>query len=287
MQKKSLVITIISAVVVIGLMITGGVLLFAPKASNSTPLPSSTGQVTQAPSGPTSVPTINPTATPTTSPEDAQKEVEKSKAFDAANAVAGFTKEDVQKILGESVDYAYNSIANPYFVSGQWMKDGGNTATLDAAVGSFFTRDIRDKILKFNTDPKTSTSLGTDVFPLVFFVQPNGNITASPACSTDSKVASKEKVSCPVDGVKISDMKYTPTLSGANQADPSVLVEFTATAKIPVKVDGNKDGYTTVTYTYKLNFVRNVVLDEIRNPKPFVINDYQVNIDMSKVEVLP
>lgn len=278
MQKKSLVITIISAVVVIGLMITGGVLLFAPKASNSTPAPSSTGQVTQQPGGTSDpIPSTLPSATPSEAPEKAKQEFEQSKTFKDAKAVSGFSADDVKNILSESVDYTYANLTGHYFLGGEWGKTR-DMAALDSYIGPFFNSEIRQKIKAFPADK----DVAKNVFPLVFFFMPNENITASPACARDINEANKASISCPLDGVSLTDMTYTPTVS---EGVPGVRVEYTASAKIPVLMDG-KNAYTTVTYKYNLNFIRNTSYETNTNPKKFVMNFYDVNINIDKVEAL-
>lgn len=276
--SKKTIGAIIAGLTVLVLVVVGLFALAGTRANSNVPgedvnktSPSASASAT--PSASASIP-----ATQTTDPAVAQKEFEEATKFDDAKETEGFTQEEVQEVLQTATDYAYNSLTSPYYLGGEW-EEAGNPNNLDGAVGRFFTADIRKKIIAFNTDPKTSTSLGTDVFPLVFFVRPNGNITPSEICRTDYN--GESKISCPMEGVDMSEMKYVPTME---DEVPGVRVTFSATVKIPVKMDGTKDVFTTVRYDYDLNFIRNVDVDEEVNPNKFVIDWYKVQTNMSAVE---
>lgn len=228
------------------------------------------------------------------SPEEIDEEVAKMSAFDDAHEVDNFTKEDVQEVIRTSVDYANNSMANVYFIGGHWVNDGMPNV-LNDAIGRYYTDDIRERIAAFDTNPDTGKDIGTNVMPLVFYLYPNGNITANDACALteDIKIAEDGTVSakpgeeakpgeitCPMEGVKIDEIAYVPTLDGET---PGIMVTFSATTKIPVTIDGDKDGYSEVTYDYKLNFVSNENYEEDLSPNKFLINWYETNVNMSAV----
>lgn len=275
-SKKTLGM-IIAGLVVLALVVVGLFAFAGSRANSSVP-----GEENVSPSAsPSATSSAAPSEQPlntTTDPAEAKKEFEETKKFDDAKETEGFTQEEIQNVLQVATDYTYAGLTNPYYLGGEW-EEAGNPNNLDGAVGRFFTNDIRKKIEGFNTDPKTSTTLGTDVFPLVFFVRPNGNITASEVCRTDYQ--GDAKFSCPMEGVEFSDMTYVPT---AENDVPGVRVTYTATIKVPVKMDGTKDVFTTVRYDYDLNFVRNEDFNEEVNPNKFVINWYKVQTNMSAVE---
>lgn len=218
--------------------------------------------------------------------EKAIADLEKMTAFEDAEAVANFTKEDVQETLRLSADYANNSLTNVYFLGGHWVNDGMPNI-IDDVSGRFFTADIREKIKAWDTNPETGENIGTNVMPLVFYVYPNGNITANDACNYSDEVKPEGEssemttsISCPVDGIKFSEMKYEPTMT---DNVPGVKVIFSATAKVPVTIDGSKDGYSEVRYDYELNFIFNEGYEETTNPNQFVINWYEVKVNMGAV----
>lgn len=269
MNTKKKIIIALASLVVIALAITAYIVSTNQKDNTNPIAPGS--------------PTISQNASPGAKPEIIKAEVPEPKVDDkkqleAVTAVENFSQEDVKTVIQLSSDYAYNSLSNGYYLSGQWDKDG-NPNDLDAAVGRFFTENVRESIKKIDTNPATSKTLGTDVFPLVFFMRPNENITPNAACySTDVKTVSQ--FSCPIDGVQVSNITYVPTLSGET---PGIKTTFSATAKIPVKIDGDKDGSTEVTYQYSLNFINNEKIDPDTNPNRFVINDYKVDIKINAV----
>lgn len=275
LTKKT--IGLIVAGITILALIIGGIFFLGSKSD--TPVPGNDSTV-----GPTAIPSPTnakgeevPLST-TTDPAKAQEEINESRKFEEAKETEGFSKEEVQEVMKTATEYSYNSLTNNYYLSGQWDEENMPN-NLDAAVGRFFTKDIRKKIMELDTNPETGSNIGTNVFPLVFFVRPNGNITPNEVCRTDYSGSSP--VSCPVDGLEISDITYVPT---AENDVPGIRVTFSATAKIPIKIDGNKDGFSTVKYSYDLNFIRNVDVDAEVNPNKFVIDWYQVQTNMSAVE---
>lgn len=275
-SKKTLGI-IIAGLVVLALVVVGLFAFAGSRANSSVP-----GEDTVSPNA-TSSASASPSALPTSattpsSPAEAEKEIEKSRSFEDASAIEGFSKEEVQAVLKTASEYSYNSLSNPYYLSGQWDKDKMPN-NLDATVGRFFTNNIRKNIVALDTNPETGQNIGTNVFPLVFFVRPNGNITPNEVCQQDYKGDSTLR--CPMDGIQLTDMKYVPTLE--NDV-PGVRVTFSATAKIPITIDGTKDGFTTVRYDYDLNFQRNEDQEETVNPNKYVINWYKVQTNMSAVE---
>lgn len=278
MSTKKKILIILAGIIVVALAIVGVIALNGNKYEAIKPGQSQTQtsdpKETGAPSAGTE--TVRPTV-------DAK--AEDKKQLEAVTAVENFSQEDVKDVVQLSTDYAINSLANGYFLSGQWDADG-NPNDLDAAVGRFFTEDIRKKIIGFDTNPATSKTLGTDVFPLVFFVRENGNISPNIKCNDVSTATapsadlSVSSFNCPIDGVDVGNITYVPTITGET---PGIRTTFTATAKIPIKIDGDKDGYTNVSYQYTLNFVANEKLDPDVNPNKFVISEYNVKIDMSAV----
>ena len=216
-------------------------------------------------------------------------ETEKMTSFEDAKAVDNFTKEDVQETLRLSAEYANNSLTNVYFLGGHWVDDGMPNI-LDDVAGRFFTPEIRENIKSWDTNSETGENIGTNVMPLVFYVYPNGNITANDACDYsdeakpdgDTPVA-EAGISCPLEGLKISDMKYEPTMT---EGTPGIKVIFSATGKVPVSIDGTKDGYSEVRYDYTLNFISNENYEESTNPNKFVINWYDVKVNMGAVAEL-
>lgn len=287
-MKKHVLIPIIAAIVVLAIAVGGWVFLNNKGESDvgaTKPVPTSVAKATPGAGG-QQIPTTDPTAKATISPTQAAEEIKKSQEFANVTEIANFSKEDVQEVLRTANSYANNSIANPYFASGQWMKDGASTTVLDAAVGNYFTPSNRAAIKKFDTSA-SSTSLGKDVMPLVFFLNPTDKIQGHPACfiPKDGETAPDAKgLSCPIDGVKVSDMTYVPVMMG-DGVTPGVKVDFSATAKIPVLVDG-KNAYSQLTYTYTLYFVNNDNYNDVTNPNKFVIDLYNINVDFGKVTVL-
>lgn len=287
-MKKQVLIPIIAAIVVLAIAVTGWVFL-NNKGENDVVAktnPTSVATATPGTNNPNPIPSSAPSATSKVAPSQAAEELKKSKEFANATEIANFSKEDVQNILRTANDYAYSSVANRYFASGQWYEDGHSAAVLEAAVGNYFTTGVREKIKKFDTSNK-STSLGTDVMPLVFFLNPTDKIQGHPACfvAKEGEAAPEAKgLSCPIDGVKVSDMAYVPVMMG-DGVTPGVKVDFSATAKIPVLVDG-KNAYSQITYTYTLYFVNNNNYEATTNPNKFVIDLYDIKMDFGKVTVL-
>lgn len=282
MTKQSKIAVLIAALVAVALAV-GGFFFFANSGDDAS-VPSNTdisaNPSDSASASPSASPTDN-TAIPSSKASDpaaAQKEIDETRKFEDATEVENFTKEEVQKVLKTATEYSYNSLTNTYFLGGEWDEEKMPN-NLDQNVGRFFTNDIRKKIMELDTNPETGKDIGTNVFPLVFFVRPNGNITPHEVCRTDYKGDST--ISCPLDGLTFTDMKYVPTME---ESVPGVRVTFSTTAKIPVKMDGTKDYYSEVTYSYDLNFIRNADFEESINPNEFVINWYQVKTDMSAVK---
>lgn len=216
-------------------------------------------------------------------------ETENMTSFEDAKAVDNFTKEDVQETLRLSAEYANNSLTNVYFLGGHWVDDGMPNIFDDVA-GRFFTSEIRENIKAWDTNPDTGKNIGTNVMPLVFYVYPNGNITANDACDysdeakpeSDTPVA-QAGISCPLEGLTLSDMKYEPTMT---EGVPGIKVIFSGTSRVPVTIDGSKDGYSEVRYDYTLNFISNENYEESTNPNKFVINWYDVKVNMGAVTEL-
>jgi hypothetical protein len=233
----------------------------SPSASDS-PSPSASATIPVAPAN----------------PEEAKKEIEESRSFEKATEIEGFSKEEVQEALKTATEYSYNTLTNRYYLSGEW-DEAKMPNNLEPAVGRFFTNNLRKSISEIDTNPETGKDIGTKVFPLMFFVRPNGNIAPNEVCRTDFK--GETAIACPMDGLTFTDMKYVPTMEDDT---PGIRVTFSTTTKVPVKIDGTKDGFTTVRYDYDLNFVRNSEFEETVNPNKFVINWYNVQANMSAVE---
>lgn len=284
-NSKKLPIIIAAVVAVVALIVGGIFFLNQNKSGESTLEPnSSETSSTTASSSPEPSPSASESASST--PEGI-KSFEESRKFEEANEVSGFSKEDVQSILRLSADYADSSLNNDYYLSGQWVKDGMPN-NLNDRFGRFFTQDIRKTISNFDTNPATGKSIGKDVMPIVFYVYPNDTIDASKYCQVQNQAEqTKPKLgdlACPLDGVKLTDMKYTPTNT---QETPGVRVEFSATAKIPVtkKSDG-ANYFTEVKYDYDLNFISNEGYQPDLDPNKFVINNYNVTVTIGAIQEL-
>lgn len=275
---------IIAAVVAVVALIVGGIFFLNQNKSGESTLEPNSSETSSSTASPSPTETgikasENPSVKPTNnaSDEEKNKKFEETKSYNDAAEVPGFSKDEVRNILKLSNDYAYNSLTNSYYLSGQWEKEGMPN-NLDATVGKFFTSDLRSKIKSIDTNPKTGQNIAKNVLPLTFFVYSENGVTANEACETSSDVKTQQKdgFSCPMDGLKLTDMTYTPTNT---EGKSGVQVEFSATAKIPVKWDGD-NAYTEVKYDYILNFVNNEDYEEKSNPNKFVINSFQVQANM-------
>lgn len=278
-NSKKLPIIIAAVIAVVALILGGIFFLNQNKPGDTTPVPDSTATPSASASPSASAVDRNDPLTK----EESQKEYDDSQKIESDVEIANFTKEETDQILTLSSDYAYSTLTNGYYLSGQWDKDGMPN-NLNDQFGIYFSSDIREKIKAFDTNPATGTTIGTDVFPLVFFVRPNGPVTPNADClvkGEEGKALDPDKVFCPLDGVKLSDIKYNSSTSKGSD-EPGVNTTFSATAKIPVKFDG-KDAYTEVTYDYDLNFIRNEKFVEELDTKKFVINNYNVKVTMGAV----
>ena len=283
-NSKKLPIIIAAVVAVVALIVGGIFFLNQDKSGNNTPVPNSTPKTSTSASPD---PSTSASASPSPSSTDAAKNYEDTRKFDEATQVSGFSQDDVKDILKLSADYADSSLNNDYYLSGQWVKDGMPN-NLNDRFGRFFTADVRKEITAFDTNPKTGKTIGKDVMPIVFYVYPNDLIDASPYCAvkndSDNSAPKRGELNCPLDGLKLTDMKYTPT---STNDTPGVRVEFSATAKIPVKMKSTgKDYFTEVKYDYNLNFISNEGYQPELDPNKFVINSYNVTVTIGAIQEL-
>lgn len=282
-NSKKLPIIIAAVIAVVALIVGGIFFLNQDKSGDNIPVPNSSPKASASASAAPTETGITASSDPSVKPtdnasnEEKMKKFEETKSYKDASEVAGFSKQDIQDILRISNDYAYNSLTNGYYLSGQWEKDGMPN-NLDATAGKFFTSDMRSKIKSIDTNPKTGKNIAKDVLPLTFFVGTENGVSPNEVCATssDSKAQPKSGFSCPMDGLKFTDMTYTPT---DNEGKSGVQVEFSATAKIPVKFNGD-NAYSEVKYDYTLNFVNNEDYEATTNPNKFVINYFQVQSNM-------
>lgn len=218
------------------------------------------------------------------SKEESQKQIDKMKSFEDAHEIENFSKEQVQEILGLATDYTYNSLANTYFLSGQWVEDGSPNV-LDSVAGNYFTSEVRENIKKIDTNPETGSQIDTKVFPIVFYIFPNEQVGTSESCKAAGSVKGtdpQEVKSCLISGPEFTEMNYEPTLSGEI---PGVMVKFSATVEIPVTLNG-EDASIEIRNDYQLNFVLNENFDEETNPNKFVISFYDVQTNLGAVTPL-
>lgn len=271
MSTKKKILIILAGIIVVALAIVGIIALNGNNDDTVTP-----GQNKTQTSDPKA--TGTPSAQPTINAEEMKKideEADKASSFDDVHAVANFSKEDVQDSLKTSIEFAKVSLGTGYYLSGKWVEDGMPN-NLDDAVGRYFSPDIRETIKKMETNPSKNNQVSKDVMPLMFFLYPADRVAGHPACleNSDGEMGDQEKatINCPMGNIEISNMSYDPTVIDAKNG---ILVTFSATAKIPVLLDG-KDAYTEVTDEFTLNFVPNEKYDEQTSPNKFVINQYRV-----------
>lgn len=282
-MKKNVLIGIIAGVVAIAL-IAGGWFIFSAKNSVNTITPAPVSSQDAAPTN-SPDPTAGATATASpsasanpTGPTDVQHLPQHT--FSDVKSVNGFSTDEVQTVLSTAMDYATNDLGNKYFLSGKWVEDGMPIKAVVDSSARFFSKKVLAEVSKIDTNPQTNPDhLTEQVMPIQFFVFPNGNLEGSPLCATTGKETSPSAPTCPKDGISFSKFNYDPATT--TDDTPALKVSFSATAKIPVQIDG-KEGYSTVKADYILLYVENVNYEEVTNPNKFVIDDYDVKISMSK-----
>ena len=280
-MNKNVVIGIIAGIVAIA-VIVGGWFLFSANSTPKMPTPAPTSSQDAAVTSPNATPSGSASASPTASANPtgpAEVKDLPQHQFSDVKEVNGFSAEQVQTVLSTAMDYATNDLGNQYYLSGKWVEDGMPIKTVVDSSARFFSKKMVDQISKIDTNPQTNPDhLTEQVMPVQFFVYPNGNLEGSPLCSSDPNTKSSAPT-CPKDGISFSNFNYDPAFTADDE--PALKVSFSATAKVPVLIDG-KEGYSTVKADYILRYIENVHYEEVTNPNKFVIDDYDVKISMSK-----
>lgn len=285
-MKKNVIIGIIAGVVAIA-VIVGGWFLFSANGSANNTITSTpaNSQEAEASSAATAAAIAAASAPPTQPSEqvvtDANKQVEESRKFTDANAVANFSKEDVQAILKASTEYTYAALTNTNLLSGDWVKNGRDMNVFTEGIGQYFSTGMREQIKSISHDDPI---FGTKTQTLAYYVFSGDQVAASPACAPtplgEAAAPSYKGISCP-DGLKISDMNYTPTDTAGV---PGVMVTYSVEMDVPlVLTDGNKDVFQHVKYDFKLNFINNDNYQSEATDQKFVIDYYDNNVNFGKV----
>lgn len=280
-MKKNVLIGIIAGVVAIAVLV-GGWFLFSANSTVPVPTAAPTNSQDAAVNSPDATPTTSASAVPSASANPTGlaevKDLPQHK-FSDVKEVNGFSSDQVQTMLSSAMDYASNDLGNQYFLSGKWVEDGMPIKAVVDSSARFFSKKMVENISKIDTNPQTNPDhLTEQVMPVQFFVFPNGNLDGSPLCASDPSSKSSAPT-CPKDGISFSNFNYDPATT--TDDEPALKVSFSATAKIPVLIDG-KEGYSTVKADYMLLYVENANYEEVTNPSKFVIDDYDVKISMSK-----
>jgi len=289
---KKLWIAVISGIILITLGVVGWFTL-SSNDNNAQPnvKPSSTSSADAVASKPGS------TKAPTQ--EEAKKVLDEMNDLDKVEAVEFFTAEETKEALVVAQEYAQASLNNRYFLSGKWAEADYRMSDVDASIGSYFSKELRAELNTWDDEGKKDTISQKDLLPIIFYTADNGEIAPSKYCAfdgpTDPNNPSAEEnplmteegiIACPISGVEISNLKYSPQQVDDGQT-PGIVVTFSASADIPVTLkEGSKDAKTSVTYDYQLFLIKNAYQEETTNPKPFVIAEYDTKVLASKVELL-
>jgi hypothetical protein len=281
-MKKNVLIGIIAGVVAIALIV-GGWFIFSAKDSANTVTATPTTPVTSQDASATAaaIAAATPTKLSDQAIADANKKVADSRSFADANAVANFSKEDVQAILKTSTEYTYAALTNTTLLSGDWAKNGKDMNVFAAGISQYFSTKMRDQIKSI---PLTDPTFGTKTQTLAYYVVSGSQVTASPACVVtpvgQTPGPSYHGIACP-GPLTISDMKYDPT---DTDGVPGVMVTYSVEMDVPlVLVDGNKDITQHVKYDFKLNFINNDNYQSGTTDQKFVIDYYDNNVTFGKV----
>lgn len=280
-MKKNVMIGIIAGVVAIAVLV-GGWFIFSATNSDKTPTATPVNsQRAEAVASAAAQASAAPTKPSDQAVKDATKQLEDSRKFTDATAVANFSQEDVQSMLKASTEYTYAALTNTSLLSGDWYKNGRDMNAFAGGISQYFSTKMREQIKSI---PLDDPKFGTKTQTLAYFVVSGDQVKASPACAVtptgESAGPSYHGITCP-GPLKISDMNYEPT---DTNGVPGVMVTYSVEMDVPlVLVDGNKDVYQHVKYDFKLNFINNDNYQSDATDQKFVIDYYDNNVTFGKV----
>lgn len=276
-MKKNVIIAISAAVLVLALAVGAFFAFGNNSAKVEDPIPTDT---------PTAVTQPVEDAPATVEPEQKTSEevaaaVEESKknAYGDATEVSGFTKEEVQTVLGLAHEYSNAALTSKRFLSGDWYADGLKMDEVDNYVGKYFDLPLREKIRSIDTSD-ANKNVYRDVATVMFYMDKTDSIGPHANCGV--KATEDGGVLCPPI-VNFSKMEYVPTiLEGEN----GIQVTYTTNAEMPLTQNGATK-YITVTHDVKLNFVPNKKYEPDTDPNKFVINYFDIKLTSSQLHDAP
>lgn len=279
-MNKNVVIGLIAGVVAIALLVGGWFLFSATSAVETPTVAPANSQQAAATESAKAVASAEPKPA-AKAIEDAAKQLEESRQFTDANAVANFSKEDVQSILKSSTEYTYVALTNTNLLSGDWAKNGKDMSVFAEGISQYFSTKMREQIKSISHDDPI---FGTKTQTLSYYVVSGDQVTASPACAVTptggTAAPDYHGITCP-GALKFSDMKYEPT---DTNGVPGVMVTYSVEMDVPLVLkESNKDVYQHVKYDFKLNFINNDNYQSDATDQKFVIDYYDNNVTFGKV----
>lgn len=270
--KKVIGVTVTLGVLV-ALVLTTLVFLNPNNSDKATPESAPSPSVSQQQDDSKNQEKVSDTKSGEQAPRNDLKKAYDDMKLDGLKGVGSFSDEETAKVIKTAVRYSNQTMANTYFNSGAWYKDGKDMNEVYSYLEEFFTPQRNAEIRTIGPDGM----LGRDLMPILFFLAPDESqgITGSPAC--ESGDADK----CPGD-ITYSKVDYAEVKDGDRKG---MNVKFDATMNLPIQVN-DRDATSKITYHYNLTFVKN---DQYKHNESFmneyVIDTYQTTIDFGQAEV--
>ena len=186
-------------------------------------------------------------------------------AFPDVKATKNYTKQEVQLALLTANSYILASLDTPYFVDGNFAKDGYPGEKIDSYFKDYFSFDywpqIKQKIAgagKAANGDTTQQRANENLTALVFSTTLDPTITAGPECGNGGDCL---KSLAPT-------IKYD---SYGETEDGRLYLKASATSD-PIYVVNGVKGSIDVTYSYELDMSKNDYADFSQGQRAFVIS---------------